>query len=101
MSIRLPSLSCTSTVAAIAPSTPNVPHTRRATSHTPTMAATFTVPTPSAVPQYGSSFVNGASRSSCNGPRLFSHTPSSREPFDHAPTSGLCRVSTSRDRTVK
>ena len=76
-------------MAAIAASTPRAPKSRRATSHTPTIAATFTAPTPRAVPQYGSSFVNGASRSSCNGPRLLSHTPMTREPFDHAPTSGL------------
>src|SRR4029077_5890722 len=74
---------------------------RRPPSHPPTTAATFTAPTPRAVPQYGSSFVNGASRSSCNGPRLLSHTPITREPFDHAPRSGVGRDTTPPNRPVK
>ena len=73
----------------------------RLTSHTPTIATTLTKATPRAVPQYGSSLVNGASTSSCNGPRLLIHEPTSRDPIDHAPTRGLCAVPTSRDRTVK
>ena len=74
---------------------------RRLTSHTPTIAAMFVAATPTAVPQYGSSLVNGASTSSCSGPRLLIQAPTSREPIDQAPTRGLCDVATSRDRTVK
>ncbi len=50
-------------VAAMAPIAPVGPKSRLATAHTPTTAAAFTSPMPTAAPPPGSILVKGAMRS--------------------------------------
>ncbi len=61
---------------------------RLAAIHTATTLAALMSADPIAVPRYGVTLVNGASRSSCSGPRLFTGTPTTDDPDDHAPSSG-------------
>ena len=75
-------------VASIAAAAPPGPRSPRAHHQTTSTALPATRPTPTAVPQYGSTFVNGASKSSCNGPRFRIASPMLADAEDHAPSHG-------------
>ena len=96
-----PSDATNSVVPTITATTTAGRNMRRATIHTTTTLAALISAEPIAVPRYGDTLVNGASTSSCSGPRLFTGTPTTEEPDDHAPSSGWWAVRTSAERTVK